>query len=126
MNTYRHKFVSACPNNAEIIYYDLEIQSEQMIQVEHIITQAALCRLEASYHEKIADAFFARFGGRQVIKAHHHGVDIETVRESSNTPSGKVLTERVVVGPRVFEKGVSVDVVVDFLSTGGRYDHDRI
>lgn len=78
MNIYRHQFISACPNNGQAIIYQLEIQAAKMIQVEHIVTA---CKLhQKGFHEAIADELFARFGERQVIKAHHHGVDIETRR----------------------------------------------
>lgn len=80
MNIYRHKFVATCPNNGDIIFYEIEIQSSSLIQAEHITTQAALCRAEPTYHERIADSFFERFGGQQIIKANHHGVEIETRR----------------------------------------------
>lgn len=78
MNIYRHQFISSCPNNKRAIIYQLEIQAEKMIMVEHIVTA---CQLhQQGYQEPIADELFARFGGRQIIKAHHHGVDIETRR----------------------------------------------
>ena len=105
MNIYRHQFVSACPNNGDVIIYALEIESDSMIQVEHITTQAKLCRLDATYHEKIADAFYERFGGRQTIRAHHHGVDIET-RRGFEEPNHGRLTTRVQIGATVYEKGV--------------------
>lgn len=75
--TYRHEFVSFCPNNGKAIRYDLEIESAKVIQVEHIVTA---CQLEQNgYHEDIAKTLHARFGQRQILKAHHHGVDIQTV-----------------------------------------------
>lgn len=75
--TYQHEFVSFCPNNGKAIRYDLEIQSSKMIPVEHIITACGL--IEKGYHEDIAKQLHARFGQRQILKAHHHGVDIQTV-----------------------------------------------
>jgi hypothetical protein len=80
MNIYRHQFVCVCPENAKPIIYNLEIQTEavHVIRVEHI---ALACGLyQQAFHEKIADDLFRRFGGLQVLKAHHHGVDIETRR----------------------------------------------
>ena len=79
MNIYRHQFVVACPNNAKPIIYELEIQSHKMIQVEKI---AIACQLwQQEYHEKMADSLAYQFPGtKQVLKAHHHGVDIETHR----------------------------------------------
>lgn len=74
--TYQHEFVSFCPQNGKAIRYDLEIQSSKMILAEHIITA---CRLiEKGYHEDIAQQLHARFGQRQILKAHHHGVAVQT------------------------------------------------
>lgn len=78
MNIYRHQFVSHCPNNDEAIVYTLAIETNDVIYVEHITTAAALHK--RAFHEAIADDLFSRFGGRQTLRAHHHGVDIETVR----------------------------------------------
>lgn len=78
MNTYRHKFVAVCPNNGEVIFYELKIETDRVIPVEHIVTAVALHR--KGFHEDIADSLFERFGGKQTMVAYHHGVDIETVR----------------------------------------------
>lgn len=78
MNIYTRKFVASCPNNGEPIIYTLRIETNRMIQVEHIVTATAL--IKEGFHEQIADQLFNRFGGRQMLEAHHHGVDIETVR----------------------------------------------
>ena len=78
MNIYRHQFVCMCPENAAPIIYNLEIQSAKMIRVEHIVVACQL--FQQAFHEKIADDLHARFGERQILRAHHHGVDIETVR----------------------------------------------
>ena len=80
MNTYTRTFISACPNNGESIIYTLQItvQAGRMIPVEHIVTATALHK--KGFHEAIADDLHARFGGHQVLTAHHHGVDIKTVR----------------------------------------------
>lgn len=78
MNIYRYQFVSACPANDMPIVYSLVIEAEKKIYVEHIMTEAALHK--RGYHEDIADAMHARLGCRQTLKAHHHGVDIETKR----------------------------------------------
>jgi len=78
-NRYMHRFVATCPNNGAMIVYDLVIETaDKMIQVEHITTATAL--IKQGYHEQIADELHRRFGGRQTLRAHHHGVDIETVR----------------------------------------------
>lgn len=79
-NTYRHMFTAACPSDGEMIIYSLEIRTQLMILVEHIKTATAL--IKQGWHEQIADQLAERFGGEQVIKAVHQGVEIETVRLS--------------------------------------------
>lgn len=103
MNIYRHQFVSNCPNNDKPIIYFLEIETDSVIQVEHIVTACALHK--RAYHEAIADELHQRFDGRQVLKAHHHGVDIETRRGFENATSGCLTTE-VSVGNTALEKSV--------------------
>jgi hypothetical protein len=79
MNIYRHQFVVACPANSKAIIYDLEILSQKMIYVEKIVIACAVWQSE--YHEKMADSLAYQFPDTyQVLKAHHHGVDIETRR----------------------------------------------
>ncbi len=78
INIYRHQFVCVCPANKQPIIYNLEIQSKKMIRVEHIVLACQMFQQE--YHEKIADDIHGRFGGFHILKAHHHGVDIETQR----------------------------------------------
>jgi hypothetical protein len=102
-NTYRYQFVSHCPNNDKPIIYSLEIETESVIQVEHIVTAAALHK--RAFHEAIADDFHKRFDGRQTIRAHHHGVEIET-RRGFDEPNHGRLTQRVQIGTTVYEKGV--------------------
>ena len=68
------------PNNAESIIYDLIIETDRTIMVEHIVTATQMNR--TGYHEVIADALHRQFGGRQVLRAHHHGVNIETVQRA--------------------------------------------
>ena len=79
MNKYVMKFKAACPNNGLIISYKLTVVTRETIMVETII---AACHLHASgYHEKIADAIYARIGaGVHTLRANHHGVRITTVR----------------------------------------------
>jgi hypothetical protein len=103
VNIYRYEFVSVCPNNGAAIIYALEIATDRAIYVEHIKTAAALHK--QAFHEAIADDLFQRFGGKQTLKAHHHGVDIETRRGFEESSCGR-LTQRVQVGTTVFEKGV--------------------
>lgn len=79
MNVYEKQFVSVCPNNSQSIIYQLRVETDdKTVMVEHINTACAL--FSRNYHEDIANSLFNRFGGRQVLKAHHHGVDITTVR----------------------------------------------
>lgn len=103
VNIYRHEFVSICPNNGMAIIYSLEIETDKVIYVEHITTAVALYK--RSFHEVIADDLFARFGGKQTLKAHHHGVDIETRRGFEESCCGRLET-RVTIGNTVYEKGV--------------------
>ncbi|CAN7642646.1 hypothetical protein [Paraburkholderia terricola] len=107
MNIYRCRFVSACPNNNSPIIYDLTIESQTMVHVEHITTACAMHK--SAFHEAIADDLFERFGGHQTLTAHHHGVDIET-RRGFGIPSGTRLAKRVSVGTTVFEKGTCAEL----------------
>lgn len=77
-NLYRHAFEARCPANDLPVRYDLEIEAREMIRVEAIVEACA--KHKSEYHEAIADDLIAKFGGRQVLRAHHHGVDIETRR----------------------------------------------
>lgn len=77
MNLYRHAFSTLCPNNAVAIHYVLEIETTRMIPVEEIVEA---CQVEKAFHEALAETLILRFGGRQTLRAHHHGVDIETRR----------------------------------------------
>lgn len=112
-NVYRHQFVCVCPNNDKPIIYDLMIETDAVIQVEHITTAAALQK--RAYHEAIADEFHARFGGRQTLKAHHHGVDIETRRGFDLSECGR-LDQRVIVGSTVYEKGVNARLAIEAIA----------
>jgi hypothetical protein len=78
MNKYRHKFVCHCPNNARSIVYELEISTPSMIHVERIVETCKA--IKSAFHEALADDLYVQFGGVQLLRAHHHGVDIETVR----------------------------------------------
>lgn len=78
MNIYQHRFVAQCPVNGQAIIYDLEIRTTTKVLVEHLLTACALFRV--GYHEDIADSLFARFGGLQAMRAHHHGVTIISLR----------------------------------------------
>lgn len=78
INIYRRSFTAICPNNGLPIDYALEIKHRDVIMAEQIVEYTT--GLEPSYHGQIADDLLSRFGGDQTIKAHHHGVDIETTR----------------------------------------------
>lgn len=78
MNIYRTEFSAACPNNGAHITYTLEIRTERVIMVEDIVARTRTLR--SGYHEQIADRLHKVLGGEQVLRAHHHGVDIETHR----------------------------------------------
>lgn len=81
MNIYRVRFFARCPTQpAARIEYHLEIENppNNALLVEDIIDCVTL--LDRGMHEEFADQLYREFGGRQVLKAHHHGVDIETRR----------------------------------------------
>lgn len=78
MNIYTAQFFALCPNNGARIHYTLRIEASEAIPVEQI--NAAVDTTDQGFHEEIADHMHARFGGVQTLKAHHHGVDIETRR----------------------------------------------
>lgn len=75
MNRYTHKFAVTCPSNGEVILYDLEIEAKHLIRVEDILR---ICQ-GSQYHEEMADTL-AALGGKQVMRAVHHGVLIESFR----------------------------------------------
>ena len=76
-NTYTHRFKARCPNNGQTINFALEIETEETLMVEDILLA---CSNLNELHEKIADNLLREFGGKQTLTAHHHGVDIKTVR----------------------------------------------
>lgn len=80
MNRYRHTFTVSCPNNGAMIRYHLAIETPAQIMVEKIV---AACGVAEAYHEDLADKLYAKFGGRQVMRAYHHGVWVETERGAS-------------------------------------------
>lgn len=80
LNVYRHKFVCKCPENGAVIFYELEIRSLKMIFVEKIVIACEMW--QEAFHEKLADNLFYQFGEVQILRAHHHGVDVITYRGS--------------------------------------------
>ena len=78
MNIYTYVFVVNCPLNSESIIYTLVLRHLEKVLVEHIKTACSLFKV--GHHEDIADELFRRFGGEQVLTAHHHGVDLRSER----------------------------------------------
>lgn len=78
LNRYTRQFEAVCPNNGVLIVYRLMIETEAVIMVEDIVSTTDA--IGKGFHESIADQLYSRFGGRQVLTAHHHGVDILTRR----------------------------------------------
>ena len=77
MNIYTQRFRGTCPRNGRSVDYLLVIESPRVIMVEDI--QAAVGKL-TGYHEEFADQLLRLFGGKQILTAHHHGTDIQTIR----------------------------------------------
>lgn len=78
MNTYRTQFFARCPVNGARITYSLTVNTGLVIEAERII-DAVEC-IKEGMHEDIADRLLNELGGQQVLKAEHHGVQIETIR----------------------------------------------
>lgn len=78
MDIYRKTFAATCPNDGESIIYDLKIETDRTIFVEHINTATSL--IKAGFQEAIADDLHRQFGGLQTIQATHQGVDLTTIR----------------------------------------------
>lgn len=71
--------MAKCPNNGEIIRYALSVESTATIMVEDILVAVDAIPF-VGFHETIAEQLAARLPGRHTLIAHHHGVDIQTVR----------------------------------------------
>lgn len=78
VNKYAYRFVNTCPVNNRPVQYHLVIESLVTIEVEKIMEKCA--GFAPGFHETIADELHAEFAGHQTLRAHHHGVDIETQR----------------------------------------------
>lgn len=78
MNKYTTQFFCFCPNNGVRILYTWVIETKEKHMVEDLIDAVTLDHV--GFHEEIADDLHREFGGFQILKAHHHGVDIETTR----------------------------------------------
>lgn len=78
MNIYTAEFFANCPNNGARVKYEFRIQTGEVIPVEQI--NAKLDAISDGFHEEIADELQQSLGGIQTLRAHHHGVHIETIR----------------------------------------------
>jgi len=78
LNIYNYKFPVVCPNDGELIIYDLTIESNKKIMVEHIKTSCLM--IKDKHHEDIADILKYQFCGKHTIAATHQGVLITTIR----------------------------------------------
>jgi hypothetical protein len=87
MNKYTVKFFCKCPANGIRIEYCLSIITNKRIDVEMLIDEVSKYEPHELFHEDIADDLLNTFGGKQELKAFHHGVHIETFRVSPNTQS---------------------------------------
>lgn len=81
MNTYTTQFFAFCPNNGARILYTLVLEIASVVMVEDLIDAVTLHA--RGFHEVIADDLSREFGGKQTMTAHHHGVEIKTVREAA-------------------------------------------
>lgn len=79
MNNYQTTFSCRCPINNVRVNYELEISTDAVISVEELLDHIEEM-YAAGFHELIADDLHAKFGGRQILKAFHHGVNITTIR----------------------------------------------
>lgn len=91
MNIYKYTFPVKCPNNAKFIIYSLEIETDKMIMVEDIM--ATCDAFGELFHEDMAAHLQDRFGGKQVLIANHHGVDVETQRSAPHQTKEKRLRD---------------------------------
>lgn len=80
MNTYSIEFYAKCPSNGVRIKYALTIQTTHLIMVEDIVEFIEDNTAKPVYQEALAEAIASMFPGVHTMRAHHHGVDIETVR----------------------------------------------
>lgn len=80
MNTYRHTFAATCPNDGDLIVYQLEIRTTGIIWVEHI--KAATAIIKSGIQEQIADLLHESLGGDLTLLGVHQGVEIKSVRLS--------------------------------------------
>lgn len=85
MNTYSIQFHCNCPVNGIRIGYRLRIETTEVVPVEQIVAVIeAVESGEPAYHEELADQLASRFPGKHTMAAHHHGVDVETIRTGNS------------------------------------------
>ena len=77
MNVYEYDFIVECPVNGAKVSHHLTIESFSLIKVESVIE---FCQVDPTFHEELADRLYAKFGGKQTMRAYHHGVWITTTR----------------------------------------------
>jgi hypothetical protein len=83
LNTYAAEFFAKCPGNGARVKYTLEIRTTEMVMVERINDVLLTDFFREGYHEAFADHLAQHLPGRQTLRAFHHGVQIETIREGA-------------------------------------------
>jgi hypothetical protein len=78
LNVYAFTFDAVCPADSEVITYNAQIATDDMIRVEEI--NAFVGEIKSGFQEEIADKLLERFGGAQEITAVHQRVQIKTRR----------------------------------------------
>lgn len=80
-NVYTAEFFAKCPNNAARVKYTLTIEVPTMLMVEKINDALMRDEFREGFHEQMADRLAQLLPGHQTMRAFHHGVSIETIRE---------------------------------------------
>ena len=82
LNRYSLRFRRKCPVNDKVIRYTLTLETWRTVMVEEILRIVGDLP-KSGFHEQFADNLAASLPGVQTLSAHHHGVDIETVRKGA-------------------------------------------
>lgn len=77
MNEYQYQFSADCLVDGEVITYQLTIKTHEQLFVEDII---AFEVDSPCIQETIANKFYRKFGGQQVMIGTHSGVKLTTYR----------------------------------------------
>ncbi len=77
MNKYSYTFKVKCPNDGELITYQLSIASEHTIMCEDIVKH---CNHSSGYQEYIATYLKDKVGGNVTLSATHCGVKVVSIR----------------------------------------------